>query len=120
MLSKYKGYSATISLDEDLGLMHGELVGISDVVTFQGKTPKELVKAFHESVDDYVAFCEQRQEKPDRPYSGRFVLRVAPELHQQASLAAKRAGMSMNEWIARILEYTLDREMAGGEVRRPM
>jgi predicted HicB family RNase H-like nuclease len=63
----YQGYSAKIALDDQQGAFHGEIVGITDVVTFQGATADELTRAFHDSVDDYLAFCEQRGEKPDRP-----------------------------------------------------
>ena len=98
-MKDYKGYSAKITLDEELGVFHGEVAGIADVVTFEGKTPGELTKAFHDSVDDYLAFCEEREEQPDKPYSGRFVLRLSPELHRRVAIAAKKVGMSMNEWI---------------------
>jgi len=108
--SDYKGYSAKITLDEDLGLFHGEVMGIVDVVTFEGKTVDALSKAFHESVDDYLAFCKQRGEEPDKPYSGRFVVRVTPELHRKLSLAAKKAQVSMNEWVTSSLHSVVERE----------
>ena len=103
MLASYKGYSAKTDIDEELGVFHGEVLGISDVVTFQGKTPEELTKAFQGSVDDYLAFCKERGEKPDKPYSGRFVLRVPPELHRAVDLAAGMANKSMNAWIGEVL-----------------
>ena len=107
-MEDYKGYSASISLDEKQDVFHGEVMGITDVVTFEGKTPEELRKAFHDSVDDYLAFCAEREEKPDKPYSGRFVLRLSPELHRQAAVSAKRADMSMNEWIVALVEKSLE------------
>ena len=108
MLSEYKAYSAKISVDEELDVFHGQVLGISDVVTFQGRTPEELARAFHESVDDYLAFCRERGDNPDKPYSGRFVLRITPELHREVSVAAKQSDVSMNEWIVRILEHALE------------
>jgi predicted HicB family RNase H-like nuclease len=103
-MKDYKGYSARVTLDEEQGLFHGEVIGITDVVTFQGRTAEELTAAFHESIDDYLAFCRERGEEPDKPYSGRFVVRVAPELHRQVAMAAKRAAVSMNEWIRSSLD----------------
>jgi predicted HicB family RNase H-like nuclease len=110
MMKPYKGYAAKVTVDEDLRVFHGEVLGIADVVTFQAASFDDLAAAFHESVDDYLAFCQERGEAPDKPYSGRFVLRVAPELHRQASLAAKQADMSLNEWIILVLERALPQE----------
>ena len=77
-MKDYKGYSARVAIDEEQNLIHGEVIGITDVITFQGRTPAELAQAFQDSVDDYLAFCEERGTEPDRPYSGRFVVRVSP------------------------------------------
>jgi predicted HicB family RNase H-like nuclease len=66
----YQGYEASISFDEDATLFHGEVLNLRDVVTFQGQSVADLKKAFAESIDDYVAFCKQRGEEPERPYSG--------------------------------------------------
>ena len=62
----YQGYEASISFDEDATLFHGEVLNLRDVVTFQGQSVTDLKKAFAESIDDYVAFCKQRGEEPER------------------------------------------------------
>ena len=95
----YKNYTAKIDLDEDEGVFCGEVLGIVDVITFQGKTVSQLRKAFRESVDDYLEFCKKRGEEPDKPYSGRFVVRLEPELHRKVSIAAKMSGKSLNQWL---------------------
>jgi len=110
MMKPYKGYSAKVTVDDELKVFHGEVLGITDVVTFQATTYDNLVAAFHESVDDYLAFCGERGEAPDKPYSGRFVLRVAPQIHRRASIAAKHADMSLNEWVTSVLERALREE----------
>ncbi len=107
MLHAYEGYSAKVTVDEGLGVFHGEVLGTSDVITFQGSTVEELAKAFHDSVDDYLAFCEERGEKPDKPFSGRFVLRLTPKLHRDVATVAELAGASMNEWITEALKVAL-------------
>lgn len=107
-MMEYKGYSGQITaLDDRQGILHGEVVGIEDVVTFQGKNAAEIVQAFHDSVDDYLAFCEERSEKPEKPFSGKFLVRVPPVLHRQASQAAGKAGVSLNSWVVSAIEAHL-------------
>ena len=62
----YKGYRGRAALDAESGAYHGEVVGIRDVITFEGDTREELRRAFRESVDDYLAFCESRGELPEK------------------------------------------------------
>lgn len=85
--------------DEEDGIMHGEVIGLKDVITFQGKTVKELKEAFHESVDDYLAWCKERGEKPEKTYSGNIRLRMNPDLHAHLALEAARKNMSLNDLI---------------------
>lgn len=99
-----KGYEAIVEYDEDAELFHGEIIDMRDVVTFQGRSVDELKQAFSDSVDDYLAFCAERGEEPEKPYSGQFIVRVEPVLHRAVVSAAKRAGISLNKWVARTLE----------------
>ena len=66
---QYKGYRGQFEVDEEAGLLHGEVVGLRDVVTFQGRTTKEVQQAFKDSIDDYLAFCQERGEEPESPLS---------------------------------------------------
>jgi predicted HicB family RNase H-like nuclease len=95
----YKGYSAKAEFDDEAMIFHGEVIGIRDVVTFQGKTVNELIKAFHDSVDDYLDMCKSRGEEPEKPFSGKFVVRVSPEVHRKIYVAAKKTGQSINAWL---------------------
>lgn len=105
----YKGYTGQITtVDAKQGIIHGEVVGINDVVTFQGKTTKELLQAFRDSVDDYLDFCEELAESPEKPFSGKFLVRVPPSLHQQVSRAAKTAGESLNSWVIEAIKAYFD------------
>jgi len=56
-MTEYKGYIPNIEFDPDAGILHGEVVGIRDVVTFEGRSIEEVMQAFRDSVDDYLAFC---------------------------------------------------------------
>ncbi len=67
-MMQYKRYIGKVEFDTDADILHGEVVGIRDVVTFQGKSIAEVRRAFKQSVDDYLDFCRQRGEQPDKPY----------------------------------------------------
>lgn len=99
----YKGYSARIEFDEQDRIFVGHLAGIRDIVGFHGSSVNELEAAFHEAVDDYLAHCAQLNLPANKPFSGRMLLRVPPEVHAQASIAAQVAGLSLNQWAAHAL-----------------
>jgi predicted HicB family RNase H-like nuclease len=103
-MMEYKGYVGKVEFDDDAEIFHGEVIDTRDVITFQGRSVDELKTAFQESIDDYLAFCEERGEKPDKPFSGQFVTRITPELHRQISLAASISGKSLNAWVAEQLQ----------------
>ncbi|MFH1933546.1 MAG: type II toxin-antitoxin system HicB family antitoxin [Pseudomonadota bacterium] len=96
---EYKGYFAKVEFDDEANIFHGEVINLRDVVTFQGETVYELRKAFHDSVDDYLEFCAARGEEPEKPYSGKFVVRVEPELHKTIAIQARKNGKSLNSWV---------------------
>ncbi|MCI0473277.1 MAG: type II toxin-antitoxin system HicB family antitoxin [Ignavibacteria bacterium] len=96
---KFKGYLAHIIYDDQAGIIHGEVINIRDVITFQGKSVDELKKAFEESVEDYLDFCKERNEEPDKPFSGKFTVNISPEQHRKIILAAENSGKDLNSWI---------------------
>jgi predicted HicB family RNase H-like nuclease len=99
---KYRGYFGTIEADD--GVFVGRVTGLRDVITFKGTTFAEVEQAFRDSIEDYLAFCAERGESPDRSYSGKIPLRVSPETHRRAAMHAHAAGMSLNQWIANRIE----------------
>ncbi|KGF67143.1 HicB [Hoeflea sp. BAL378] len=103
----YNGYEALVEFDEDAEMFHGEVINTRDVITFQGRSATELKKAFADSVNDYLAFCAERGEEPDKPYSGQFVVRAEPALHKALALAAKRSGVSLNKLVTTTLAKAL-------------
>jgi predicted HicB family RNase H-like nuclease len=100
----YKGYEAAVEYDEETESFHGEVADLRDVITFEGRSVGELKQAFADSVEDYLAFCRERGEEPERPFSGQFVVRTDPALHRAVNAAARREGMSLNRWVATALE----------------
>ena len=95
-MMEYKGYFAKVEFDDDANIFHGEVINLRDVITFEGTTVKALRKAFKDSVEDYLEFCAERGEEPEKPYSGRFLVRVEPELHKTLVIQARKNGKSLN------------------------
>jgi predicted HicB family RNase H-like nuclease len=116
---EYKGYIGVVEFDDEAGVFHGEVINTRDVITFEGASVRELKKAFRDSVDDYLAFCAQRGEQPDKPYSGQFVTRISPELHRELNLAASHRGMSLNAWVAEQLQSAVASAGPGLKKTRP-
>jgi predicted HicB family RNase H-like nuclease len=103
-MMEYKGYVASVEYDDEQGTFHGEVVNLRDVITFEGDCVDELKRAFRESVEDYLIFCAERGEEPEKPYSGTFTVRLSPELHRDVALQARRAKQSLNSWVTRTLD----------------
>ena len=100
----YKGYQAIVELQEEAGVFHGEVIDTRDVITFQGSSVSELIQAFEDSVDDYLEFCASRGEVPEKPFSGKFLVRVPPEVHRQIMAEARRQGKSLNAYVLEKLQ----------------
>lgn len=105
---EYKGYVAKVEFDDDANIFHGEVINLRDVITFEGETVNELKQAFHDSIDDYLTFCAKRGEDPEKPYSGKFVIRVEPELHKNITIEARKEGKSLNVWVKDALSKALE------------
>jgi predicted HicB family RNase H-like nuclease len=99
---EYKGYVGTVEADE--GIFLGRVAGLRDVITFEGASFAEVELAFRDSVDDYLAFCAERGEAPDRLHSGKILLRLSPQVHRREAMRAQAEGVSVNQWIARRIE----------------
>lgn len=108
----YKGYTAEIEVDIEAGILFGRVIDIKDVVTFKGKTVEEIREEFHNSVDDYLGFCEELGEEPDKPFSGKLPFRTTPDRHRKIFLASKKAGKSINAWMDEVLVVAADKAIA--------
>lgn len=103
----YKDYQGKFEYDQDAGIFHGEVLHLNDVVTFQGRSIDELKKALADSVEDYLLLCKNIGKKPEKPFSGRFNIRISPKLHQKIAMKAKDEGMSLNSWIFSQLKQSI-------------
>ena len=99
----YKGYAARIEYSDEDGCFIGHIAGIKDVIGFHAESVNELRMAFEEAVDDYLATCAKAGRAPQKPYSGKLMLRVPPEVHARAAMMAEAHGMSINQWAADVL-----------------
>ena len=110
-MMEYKGYFGKVDFDADAQVFHGEVINLRDVITFEADNVDALISEFHDSVDDYLDFCQERGEEPDKPFSGRFVLRIDSELHKSIFVKSKLSNKSLNTWIAETLKAAVTQEL---------
>ncbi len=103
-MMEYKGYIGKVEFDDEADIFHGEVVNLRDVITFESDTVAKLRKAFRDSVDDYLEFCAERGEEPEKPFSGKFMVRVEPSLHRELVTRARMKNKSLNSWVHDTLE----------------
>jgi predicted HicB family RNase H-like nuclease len=109
----YRGYTARVEFDDADGLFFGRIAGIQDGVNFHGETVEELRRAFREAVDGYLDVCVRTGKAPRKPYSGQIMVRVDPQVHAMAALAAELAGKSLAKWTEERLREDASRELGG-------
>lgn len=108
---EYKGYMGSIDFNADDMVLHGKILYVNDVVTYQGDTMAELKTAFEESVDDYLETCAMVGKAPDKLLKGSFNVRIGPELHKIAALSASQSGISLNDWVKSAVEEKIARKL---------
>jgi predicted HicB family RNase H-like nuclease len=99
----YKGYTAKIEFDPDDNILFGNIIGIRDTVGFHGESVAELKDAFHEAVDFYFDSCKKAGREPNKPFSGKFLVRINSKLHGEIAAAAAHNGKSLNKWLSETL-----------------
>lgn len=106
-MMKYKGYQASVQFDDEAMIFHGEVIGIRDVITFQGTNTDQLKSEFETSVDGYLDWCKELGQDPEKPFSGNIHLRLKPALHSKLVTGAKISGMSLNNYINQTLQKAI-------------
>ena len=96
---EYKGYLGSVEFSEEDALFYGKVLGIRALISYEGSTARELLTDFHGAVDDYLELCAQQGKDPERAYKGSFNVRISPELHKQAVVAAMAHNMSLNSFV---------------------
>ena len=100
---RYKNYQGSIEYDEESEILHGKVLHVRDLITYEAETAKELKKAFQDSVNDYLETCKTEGLEPNKPYSGSFNVRPGAELHEQIARIAALRGRSMNALVKEAL-----------------
>lgn len=108
-MMEFKGYRAVVKFDHEAEVFHGEVVDTRDVIVFEGASVEQLRREFEVSINDYLEVCAEMGRSPDKLFSGRIPLRVAPSIHRAASSAAKAEGKSLNAWISETVERAANR-----------
>ena len=110
---QYKGYTTDMTFDPVDKIIVGRVLDVDDIITFHGESVAEFEEQFHAAVDAYIAACEALGSQPEKPASGRLMLRVAPRVHAAALKAAARNGMSLNKWAEAALGTAARRDPTG-------
>ena len=107
---EYKGYVGIFELDPEIDSFHGTVINTNDVITFYGSSIAELREEMRNSVDEYLEFCREKGREPEKPFSGKLMIRTSPELHRRIVLEAARHRVSMNAYVQEILEKAVAAE----------
>lgn len=101
---EYRGYTGTVEYSEEDNILFGKVLGIRALISYEGESISQLKEDFHSGVDDYLALCQEKLLKPEKPYKGSFNVRIPPEIHRRAAMKAAEEGMSLNSFISAVLE----------------
>ena len=104
----YKGYAGSVEFSEEDHCFFGKVIGLHDsCITYEGDNVDSLTKDFREGIDDYLAYCKEEGYEPEKPRSGKLIVRISPELHSTAAARAAKQGISLNEFISRAIAAAL-------------
>jgi len=108
---EYKGYTGSIEYSKEDDLLYGKVLGIRGLISYEGKTGKELETNFKETINDYLTDCEQEIVVPEKPFKGSFNVRISSVLHKKAALLAMEEKVSLNNFVAESIKEKITREM---------
>jgi predicted HicB family RNase H-like nuclease len=107
---EYKGYTGSIEYSKEDDLLYGKILGIKGLISYEGKTGKELESDFKGAIDTYLTDCKKEGLLPEKPYKGSFNVRISPDLHQKAALLAQEEKMSLNSFVAESIRERIFKE----------
>jgi len=107
---EYKGYTGSIEYSKQDDLLYGKVLGIRGLISYEGKTGKELESDFRDAIDTYLAACKEEGILPEKPFKGSFNVRISPDLHQKAALLAREKKMSLNSFVAESIKERIFKE----------
>lgn len=104
---QYKGYTGSVEFSEEDECLFGKVLGVRALISYEGMSVQELKKDFMDSIDDYLAMCEQEGMTPEKSYKGSFNVRVSPDIHRDAAICAAESGLSLNSFVAQALSNAI-------------
>lgn len=107
----YKGFIGSVHFDSEDQVFHGKIEGTHDLVTFEGRSVKEIVKAFHEAVDDYVSLCKEAGKEPLKSAKGSFNVRISPEVHQKILEITALERISLNQFVEKAIRKEVEEKL---------
>lgn len=105
---EYKGYIGSVEFAEEKTCFFGSVLGMTTPISYEGESAWKLITNFHSAVDEYLARCTQAGVQPEVAYTGSISLRIAPELHKQAALAALSEDITLNQFIETAIQSALE------------
>ena len=108
---EYRGYVGSIEFSETDCILYGRILGVRDLISYEGESAKELLEDFHNAVDGYIRMCEENNKKPEKAYKGSFNVRFSPDLHRRAAIQAIAEGISLNSFIEKAVAERLATEV---------
>ncbi|HIJ78794.1 MAG: type II toxin-antitoxin system HicB family antitoxin [Desulfobulbaceae bacterium] len=106
----YKGYTGIIEASIEDGCLHGKILFIEDLITYEGNTVEDINNSFKEAVDHYLNYCEETGKPANKPYSGTFNVRVGQELHRKAVEVAYYRDITLNEFVAQSIKAAIEQQ----------
>lgn len=103
----HKGYTARVEYDERDNIFVGRILGIRSIISFHGETVKQLRSEFERAIKEYLTDCRKEGITPEKPASGKLLLRVPPDIHGRALVAAQASGKSLNQWATEVLQHAV-------------
>ncbi len=103
----FEGHKAKIEYDPEIDMFRGEILGLNGGADFYGKTPDELRKEFKKSLKVFFDVCKEKGIEPYKDYSGKFNLRIPPNLHSEIAARAAAEGKSLNQWVVETLDQII-------------
>ena len=107
---EHRGYTGSIEYSKEDDLLYGKVLGIQGLISYEGKTGKELEEDFINSVDSYLDDCKKEGVAPEKAFKGSFNVRLSAELHQKAAILAIEEKMTLNNFVAESIRERIYRE----------
>jgi predicted HicB family RNase H-like nuclease len=104
-LFEYKGYSGTIEYSDADKILHGKVLGIRGLISYEGDSLQNLRQDFESAIEDYLEICAESNEEPQKPYRGTFNVRISPELHRSLAMYAVFHGQSLNATVEEAIKH---------------